>query len=143
MWFYAPIFCNVILCFHDDYILFFYFLQEYWCTHLCTVRTHTHTHTHIHTHTHTHTHTHASHTYLFNYIYSHINAKYVNSYLMPFVSLCCRLTGYSPFQGDTHQETFLNVSMCEYDFEDEVFDEVSQDAKDFIEELLRLKPGYV
>ena len=33
--------------------------------------------------------------------------------------------------------------MCEYDFEDEVFDDVSQEAKDFIEELLIKKPKYV
>ena len=55
----------------------------------------------------------------------------------------CRLTGYSPFQGETHSDTFCNVSMCEYDFEDEVFDEVSQEAKDFIEELLQKKPRYM
>lgn len=48
----------------------------------------------------------------------------------------CRLTGYSPFQGETHQETFLNVSQCDYDFDDEVFDVVSSEAKDFIELLL-------
>lgn len=47
-----------------------------------------------------------------------------------------RLTGYSPFQGETHQETFLNVSQCDYDFDDEVFDVVSAEAKDFIELLL-------
>lgn len=51
------------------------------------------------------------------------------------------LTGYSPFQGETHSHTFYNVSMCEYDFEDEVFDDVSQEAKDFIEELLQKKPS--
>ena len=53
-----------------------------------------------------------------------------------------RLTGYSPFQGETHSHTFYNVSMCEYDFEDEVFDDVSQEAKDFIEELLQKKPRF-
>ena len=53
-----------------------------------------------------------------------------------------RLTGYSPFQGETHNDTFYNVSICEYDFEDEVFDIVSQDAKDFIEELLQKRPKY-
>ena len=53
------------------------------------------------------------------------------------------LTGYSPFQGETHQETFLNVSQCDYDFDDEVFDVVSQEAKDFIELLLVHVPRYV
>ena len=33
--------------------------------------------------------------------------------------------------------------MCEYDFEDEVFDDVSQEAKDFIEELLQKKPRFL
>ena len=54
--------------------------------------------------------------------------------------LLCRFTGYSPFQGDTHNETFYYVSFCEYDFDNEVFDDVSQDAKDFIEELLQKEP---
>ena len=57
-----------------------------------------------------------------------------------YLSSLPRLAGYSPFQGDTHNETFLNVSMCEYDFDDEVFDDVSQEAKDFIEDLLIKDP---
>ena len=52
------------------------------------------------------------------------------------------MTGYSPFQGETHQETFLNVTMCDYDFDDEMFDVVSQEAKDFIEKLLIKVPRY-
>ncbi len=51
-----------------------------------------------------------------------------------------RFTGYSPFQGDTHNDTFYYVSFCEYEFDNEVFDDVSQDAKDFIEELLQKEP---
>lgn len=54
--------------------------------------------------------------------------------------MLCRLTGYSPFQGETHNDTFYNVSICEYDFDDEVFQNVSQDAKDFIEDLLQKNP---
>ena len=52
------------------------------------------------------------------------------------------MTGYSPFQGETHQETFLNVTMCDYDFDDEMFDVVSQEAKEFIEKLLIVAPRY-
>ena len=52
------------------------------------------------------------------------------------------MTGYSPFQGETHQETFLNVSTCDYDFDDEMFDVVTQEAKDFIEKLLIKNPKY-
>lgn len=59
---------------------------------------------------------------------------YHSSFIFP------RLTGYSPFQGETHQETFYNVSMCEYDFDDEMFDAVSSDAKDFIKKLLVRSP---
>ena len=79
--------------------------------HYAMTKTYTHTHTHTHPHTNTHTHTHTH-----------------------------RLTGYSPFQGETHQETFLNVSRCDYDFDDELFDVVSQEAKDFIEKLLITLP---
>ena len=50
------------------------------------------------------------------------------------------ITGYSPFQGETHQETFLNVSTVDFDFDDELFDPVSQDAKEFIEKLLIKRP---
>jgi len=56
------------------------------------------------------------------------------------VVVMVRLTGYSPFQGETHQETFLNVSQCDYDFEDDIFDVVSPEAKDFIELLLIKAP---
>ena len=64
----------------------------------------------------------------------------VTNCLFPF--LLPRMTGYSPFQGETHQETFLNVTMCDYDFDDEMFDIVSQEAKDFIEKLLIKVPRY-
>ena len=34
-------------------------------------------------------------------------------------------------------ETFLNVSKVTYDFEDEIFENVSDEAKDFISRLLK------
>ncbi|CAH1789051.1 unnamed protein product [Owenia fusiformis] len=46
------------------------------------------------------------------------------------------LSGLSPFMGDNPSETFVNVTKAQFDFEDEQFDELSQDAKDFIEKLL-------
>jgi len=49
------------------------------------------------------------------------------------------VSGLSPFMGENEQETLSNVSMGEVDFDDEVFDEVSEDAKDFIEFLLQPK----
>ena len=53
------------------------------------------------------------------------------------------MSGLSPFMGENEQETLSNVSMGEVDFDDEVFDEVSEDAKDFIEFLLRPKEKFV
>ena len=48
----------------------------------------------------------------------------------------CRVSGLSPFMGDTDLETMANVTIAEYDYEDEAFDNVSQEAKDFIDSLL-------
>ena len=38
--------------------------------------------------------------------------------------------------GDTDLETMANVTIAEYDYEDEAFDNVSTEAKDFIDSLL-------
>nr|XP_046469209.1 titin homolog isoform X3 [Neodiprion pinetum] len=46
------------------------------------------------------------------------------------------LTGLSPFMGDNDAETFANITRADYDFDDEAFDAISQDAKDFISALL-------
>ena len=47
-----------------------------------------------------------------------------------------RLTGLSPFMGDNDAETFANITRADYDLEDEAFDAVSNNAKDFISGLL-------
>ena len=47
-----------------------------------------------------------------------------------------RVSGLSPFMGDTDLETMANVTIAEYDYEDEAFDNVSTEAKDFIDSLL-------
>lgn len=47
-----------------------------------------------------------------------------------------RLTGLSPFMGENDAETFANITRADYDFDDEAFDAISQDAKDFISSLL-------
>lgn len=47
-----------------------------------------------------------------------------------------RLSGLSPFMGDSDVDTFANITRADYDFDDEAFDNVSQDAKDFISNLL-------
>jgi len=46
------------------------------------------------------------------------------------------LSGLSPFLGDTESETLSNVTAAQYDFDDEAFNEISEDAKDFITMLL-------
>jgi len=46
------------------------------------------------------------------------------------------LSGLSPFMGDSDMETMANVTRGEWDFEDESFDDISDDAKDFISKLL-------
>ena len=38
--------------------------------------------------------------------------------------------------GDTEQETLSNVTACDVDFDDECFDDISDDAKVFIQKLL-------
>ena len=52
------------------------------------------------------------------------------------LTMFCRVSGLSPFMGDTDLETMANVTIAEYDYEDEAFDNVSQEAKDFIDSLL-------
>lgn len=47
-----------------------------------------------------------------------------------------RLSGLSPFMGDSDVDTFSNITRAEFDFDDEAFDAVSTEAKDFISNLL-------
>nr|XP_046259562.1 myosin light chain kinase, smooth muscle isoform X2 [Scatophagus argus] len=47
------------------------------------------------------------------------------------------LSGLSPFMGDNDNETLSNVTSASWDFEDEAFDEISDNAKDFITNLLK------
>ncbi|XP_017084637.1 death-associated protein kinase related [Drosophila eugracilis] len=51
------------------------------------------------------------------------------------------LSGFSPFGGDTKQETFLNISQCALTFPDNLFGGVSPVAIDFIRRALRIKPN--
>ncbi|XP_076837710.1 death-associated protein kinase 2-like isoform X1 [Brachyhypopomus gauderio] len=46
------------------------------------------------------------------------------------------LSGMSPFQGDTDEETLQNIVDMKYEFEDQYFRDTSDMAKDFIEKLL-------
>ncbi|CAK6974033.1 myosin light chain kinase%2C smooth muscle [Scomber scombrus] len=47
------------------------------------------------------------------------------------------LSGLSPFMGDNDNETLSNVTSATWDFEDDAFDEISDTAKDFIDNLLK------
>ena len=51
------------------------------------------------------------------------------------------LSGYSPFGGDSKQETYLNITQAQLDFPPKLFDDVSQSAIDFITALLQRKPN--
>eukprot|EP00794_Sanderia_malayensis_P017278 gene17279-19005_t len=46
------------------------------------------------------------------------------------------LSGLSPFMGDNDAETLANVTTAEWDFDDPVFEDISQEAKEFITDLL-------
>ncbi|XP_076663903.1 death-associated protein kinase 1 isoform X6 [Andrena cerasifolii] len=50
------------------------------------------------------------------------------------------LSGASPFLGEDKQETYENVSACQYQFDNEYFSTVSEIAKDFIRSLLTRDP---
>lgn len=54
--------------------------------------------------------------------------------------LTYRVSGLSPFAGETDVETMANVTIGKYDFLDEAFDTVSPDAIDFITKLLEKDP---
>lgn len=53
-----------------------------------------------------------------------------------------RLSGASPFLGDTKQETLGNISAMNYDFDDELFRNTSELAKSFIRQLLEKDTRY-
>lgn len=52
------------------------------------------------------------------------------------VSCCSRLSGLSPFLGDDDNETLNNILACQWNFEEEEFRDISDEAKDFITRLL-------
>ncbi|XP_072746459.1 death-associated protein kinase 1 isoform X2 [Anoplolepis gracilipes] len=50
------------------------------------------------------------------------------------------LSGASPFLGEDKQETYANVAACQFQFDNEYFNTVSEIAKDFIRSLLIKDP---
>lgn len=59
------------------------------------------------------------------------------------VLLYVLLTGCSPFGGDTKQETFCNISRCRLDFPDDLFEDVSEEARDLMRKLMVKDPRWV
>ncbi|XP_015116640.1 serine/threonine-protein kinase 17B-like [Diachasma alloeum] len=57
------------------------------------------------------------------------------------VLLYVLLTGCSPFGGDTKQETFCNISRCRLDFPDDLFEDVSEAARDLMRKLMVKDPS--
>lgn len=53
------------------------------------------------------------------------------------IDLCPRLSGESPFQGNSDAETFALVTAANYVFDEESFEDISDQAKDFISSLLK------
>ena len=47
-----------------------------------------------------------------------------------------RLSGLSPFMGENDNDTYTNINRVNYDFDDESFTDISDEAKDFISKLL-------
>lgn len=58
-------------------------------------------------------------------------------------ALLLRLSGLSPFQGDTNEETLKNIIDMTYEFDARHFSMTSSMAKDFIQKLLVKNPRYV
>lgn len=57
--------------------------------------------------------------------------------------LFLRLSGLSPFLGETDAETMNYVVNCSWDFDAEAFEQLSEDAKDFISRLLVKEKRYL
>ncbi|KAK6747288.1 hypothetical protein RB195_000476 [Necator americanus] len=50
------------------------------------------------------------------------------------------LSGLSPFGGETDEDTLKNVKKCDWNMDDSLFNQVSDNGKDFIRKLLILEP---
>ena len=58
--------------------------------------------------------------------------------LFTLVCLCAgRLSGESPFQGDNVTETQALVTAARYEFDEESFEDISDEARGFISSLLQ------
>lgn len=69
--------------------------------------------------------------------------EYILNYRSVGVLAYVLLSGYTPFGGDTKQETFCNISQCNVTFPDDLFGCISSAAKDFIKTTLVKDPRLV
>ena len=69
--------------------------------------------------------------------------RLVDVYEFLFIHLypLCSLSGLSPFVGADDFETMTNVSLGKYSFDFAPFDDISSQAKDFVENLLMKEPS--
>ncbi|WKY05591.1 hypothetical protein Q1695_006081 [Nippostrongylus brasiliensis] len=51
------------------------------------------------------------------------------------------LSGLSPFGGENDEETLKNVKKCDWNMDDSIFSQVSDNAKDFLKKLLVAEPS--
>lgn len=65
--------------------------------------------------------------------YKYIQYKYIVLFMYIFV---ISLSGLSPFQGETDEETLRNIVSMNYEFEPHFFSQTTNMAKDFIQKLL-------
>lgn len=59
------------------------------------------------------------------------------------LSLLCRLSGLSPFLGETDAETMNFIVNCNWDFDADSFEGLSEEAKDFVSRLLVKEKRYL
>ncbi|CAB1317386.1 unnamed protein product [Coregonus sp. 'balchen'] len=52
------------------------------------------------------------------------------------------LSGLCPFLGDNNNETLNNILACQWNFDEEEFTDISEEAKDFISKLLIVNKRY-
>lgn len=79
-----------------------------------------------------------SHNYTVNYIAGCEAASFHQDDELADLPLtfCSRLSGASPFLGETKQDTLGNISAINYEFDEEFFCHTSELAKKFISQLL-------
>lgn len=61
-------------------------------------------------------------------------------HILAVLSLLCRLSGLSPFLGETDAETMNFIVNCNWDFDD-TFEGLSEEAKDFVSRVAGQRRG--